>query len=315
MSQSPFALAAPALIGMGYSPIPIAPRCDRKPLFEGDRPPEGKTPGRFKPVRDGNRYWFGFKQWKAFCKQQAHPSAIADWSSWPDAGVGVCCGYGGLLAIDVDNPDLIEPIRAILPPILVEKFGRKGFTAFYRSEHSRKDAEWWKKKNYKNADKRGLLDFLAAGSQTVVPPSPHKDGGHYVWTTERTLLNTPLEALPLFTDEHREAMERVLRKHGWKDSERRVASSRSTVKRSVQSQSTVAGGGWYDNFKRAAIAAMSQWVPKLGLYDLKHEGVAGARCRASVLPVAGRPWRSANEILRSTIREISRIIPAPEIIM
>lgn len=186
MSQSPFALAAPSLIGMGYSPIPIAPRCDRKPLFEGDRPPEGKTPGRFKPARDGTRYWFGFKQWKAFCKQQAHPSAITDWASWPDAGVGVCCGYGGLLAIDVDNPDLIEPIRAILPPILVEKFGRKGFTAFYRSEHSRNDEEWWKKKNYKNADKRGLLDFLAA-----------------------TLLNTPLEALPLFTDAHRAEMERV----------------------------------------------------------------------------------------------------------
>lgn len=290
MPNSPFALAAPALIGMGYSPIPIAPRCIREPLFDGDNPPGGQTPGRFKPARDGKRYWFGFKQWKAFCKRPAHPSAITDWASWPDAGVGVCCGYGGLLAIDVDHPYLIEPIRAILPPILVEKFGRKGFTAFFRSEHPRADTAWWKKKNYgleipnpghAGKQKRvGLLDFLGAGSQTVVPPTSHPKGGHYVWTTERTLLNTPLEALPLFTDAHREAMEEVLRRFGWDAPEPRVASSRSNVKRPVR----VASEPRRDDVNDAALNNLSAWVSALGLPKTRPIG-AGYRAVA--------PWRSS----------------------
>ena len=264
MSESPFALTAPTLIGMGYSPMPVAPRCDRKPLFEGDRPPTGKEPGRLDLQPDGSRVWFRLKKWTVFCDRQAKPEIIRVWSRLPDAGVCVATGFGGLVAVDIDDDALVDPILAVLPDVLVAKRGRKGLTAFYRA------AEQLSSTNYKDAEKRGLLDFLSLGKQTVIPGTIHPDTGRpYEWTTERTLLNTPLEALPAFTQAHREAMEEVLRAHGWKAPEPTVARSRAVVERPVRVQGVATGNGvWWAGFWRAVNAAMPQWVDKLGLYNL-----------------------------------------------
>lgn len=124
-----------ALYRCGYSVLPI---------LSVDAPfdSRGKAPGVYGGLSaDGAKGpWYLLKQWQEYCTTRASEAKAASWGRMVDSmggGLGIACGYGGLLAIDVDHPNLIEPIRTILPPILVEKFGRKGFTAFYRSDHPR----------------------------------------------------------------------------------------------------------------------------------------------------------------------------------
>lgn len=272
--MSPFALTATTLIGMGYSPMPVAPRCE--PLFEGHKPPSGKEPGRLDLRADGEDRWVRLKGWTTFCTRQANPLTIAHWSRMPDAGVCVATGYGGLVAIDVDDDALIDSILEVLPNALVGKFGKRGATYFFRT------TEQLPSKNYKDAGGRGLLDLLADGRQSVIPGTFHPDIGRpYEWTTERTLLNTPLEDLPAFTNEHRAKMEEVLRQHGW-DAPEPALPRREAVERPVRSASD--DMLWHDDVNTVALANLSAWVPELGLPKTRQHGV-GYRAVA--------PWRTS----------------------
>lgn len=189
-----FESAAVALHRCGYSPLPI---------YAGD-----KKPGVYGGVSaDGTKGpWYDLKGWQQLCIERKSEAAVAAWGRMSDAkggGIGVACGYGGLVAIDIDDDDLVAPILDVLPPVLVAKRGRFGQTAFMRT------AEPMPSTPYDGPDGR-LLDFLSVGRQTVLPPTLHPELGQpYHWTTERTLLNTPLEDLPAFTSEHRAKMEEV----------------------------------------------------------------------------------------------------------
>jgi hypothetical protein len=242
---SPFAQVAASVIANGYSPIPIGVGT--------------KYPARYEPaVSEDGREWWPLKHWQTFCTRQAHPLIIAQWSTWPDAGVGLATGFGGLVAVDIDDASLIEPLRAILPPILVGKRGRKGLTAFYRA------TEQLPSKNYR-AEAGGLLDFLSDGKQTVLPPSVHSDTGRpYEWTTERTLLDTPLAELPAITSAHVAAIEGVLRGFGWEDSGRAQARGEA-VARPARWQGEFTGD---DELTTTATASRAQWLPLLGLHRL-----------------------------------------------
>ncbi|MGY4428951.1 hypothetical protein ACVWWO_001428 [Bradyrhizobium sp. F1.13.1] len=270
MLASPFALTAPALIECGYSPLPIAPWGER------DWSPKGKEPGRLEVGRDGEPEWYRLKNWQVFCERQAHPKIIEHWSRWPEAGIGLACGFGGLVAVDVDDDSLIEPIIAVLPPCTVAKRGRKGVTAFYRA------AEPLPSKNYRTADKLGLLDFLSVGKQTVLPPTVHADIGRpYEWTTERTLLDTPLSDLPEITSAHVTAMEEVLRANGWSAPERQPRGA--SVERPAQGDSAD-DLLWHDDVNTVALANLHAWVPGLCLPKTRPNGV-GYRAVA--------PWRGS----------------------
>lgn len=255
---SPFALTAPSLISGGYSPIPIGVGT--------------KYPARYEPAfSEDGRDWWPLKHWQTFCTRQAHPLIVANWATWPDAGVGLACGFGGVVAVDIDDASLIEPLLAILPPALVAKRGRKGLTAFYRA------AEPLPSKNYRSAS-GGLLDFLSDGKQTVIPPTVHSDTGRpYEWTTARTLLDTPLADLPALTSAHVAAMEEVLAAHGWDAADRPKAHG-APVDRPH--------GG------KVSLLAMMSPPPPRGWRAL-----SGFRCSdysvCGVSPVAGARWRAS----------------------
>jgi hypothetical protein len=120
----------------------------------------------------------------------------------PEAGVCVATGFNNLVAIDIDDDELVAPILAVLPEGFVGKVGRKGLTAFLRS------AEPMPSTPYDDANGHRLIDFLSVGRQSVIPDTNHPDTGRpYEWTTERTLLNTLLAELPVFTSAHRAEME------------------------------------------------------------------------------------------------------------
>lgn len=273
---SPFAQVAASLIAGGYSPIPIGVGT--------------KYPARYEPaVSEDGREWWPLKHWQTFCTRQAHPLVVTQWSTWPDAGVGLATGFGGLIAVDIDDAPLIKPLLAVLPPVLVAKRGRKGLTAFYRA------TEPLPSKNYR-AEAGGLLDFLSSGKQTVLPPSIHSDTGRpYEWTTEQTLLNTPLANLPALNRAHVAAMEDVLRGFGWEDSGRAQAHGEA-VARPARWQGEFTGNDVASLFREVndlALANLSAWVPKLGLQRCYRSGggfkaVAEWRSSGSGRPLARR---------------------------
>lgn len=160
---SAFVAAAPGLLASGFSPIPIVP---------GD-----KIPGI---ISEGQ--WRFHRGWNQYCAKQPGSFQVGVWSKWDRAGIGAALGRG-LLAVDIDRDDLVEPILAVLPPVVVAKRGRKGLTVFYRG-----DTDTLRSRGFK-IDGHGILDFLSHGKQTVLPPSLHPADIQYEWTTARTLLD------------------------------------------------------------------------------------------------------------------------------
>ncbi|RTL63881.1 MAG: bifunctional DNA primase/polymerase [Pseudonocardiaceae bacterium] len=236
-----FAETAPTLIERGYSPLPI-------------------RVGSKAPI---------LNRWQECCNAPLMAGIVAAYSRAPAMGIGVACGYANLICVDIDASDLIDPLLEVLPPVLVGKVGRTGSSIFYRGDHPRDDIEWWKKRNYRSLE-RGLVDFLAVGAQTVIPPTPHPNGGRYRWLTPATLLDALPTALPAFTGTHREAMEAVLRRFGWSDTGREPSYAATSVRPATPSHSATLGAvSVYREANTAALSNLSAWVPKLYLYKLR----------------------------------------------
>ena len=103
---------------------------------------------------------------------------------------------------------MIKAARAVLPPPLVTKKGRRGHTDFYRCTQGLILA-----KKFRDPEGMMLLEVLGSG-QTVIPPTIHPETKlPYEWLTENTLLNTHVEELPLLDDDIIEQIERALAPH------------------------------------------------------------------------------------------------------
>ncbi len=158
--QKPFLETALPLLDAGYSPVPI-------------------VPGTKRP---------GLSGWQRLCNAPLSPEEIKRFACSPNAyGVGVALGFNGLIAIDIDTDDavIMAAFREILPST-VAKRGRRGCTVFGRDSSC----------TIRTWHFPGMVDILAHGSQTVLPPTHHPDGVLYYWTTSATLLNTSLSKLP-----------------------------------------------------------------------------------------------------------------------
>ena len=102
------------------------------------------------------------------------------------AGVGVLLGKpsGGLVDIDLDCTEALA-LAAVLLPSTSLRHGRPG----------RPDSHYWytcdplaetvKFRDPTRPKAEGMLvELRSTGAQTVVPPSPHPDGGNYEWHAE-----------------------------------------------------------------------------------------------------------------------------------
>lgn len=244
MSESVFALNAPALLFRGYNPIPLMPG--------------SKSPG----VRTRHEGWRPMAGWDRWCRQRPTERTIAAWLRMigdSEAGVGVACGMG-LICIDIDLEDAMEAILAILPPSNVTKKGRKGISLFYRG-----NTDKIRSRNFRTPDKIGLLDLLSEGKQTVLPPSIHPDTGEpYYWCTEETLANTWPEDLTELPDDIAERIGEALKAFSYDpDSER--PPSRLTTPATDALSAAGASNLWRETNDRA-LAHLDCWVPALGLF-------------------------------------------------
>jgi len=165
----PFGDHASRLIELGYSPLPILP-ASKAPALRG---------------------------WQRHAVEPLSPDQLARFSRSPlTYGVGLACGYLGLVAIDVDSDDpaVLAALRPLAPRPIIAKRGKKGVTLFARG------AGIVGRKFKGHGQSKPLVEILARGQQTVVPPTLHPYACKpYEWLSGRTRLDTPIADLPEIT--------------------------------------------------------------------------------------------------------------------
>jgi len=244
-NDSPFAQAYEQLGALGYHVIPCLPR---------DKAPGERSNGR----------WRALTAWPQFKDRAPTVFEITAWKSWAEANVGIVVGTAigahRLLVVDIDShdPDEVAEIQSAIPSSPMVKTGAKGCSQFYRAPATLTS------KGYNIKGKR-VVDILASGRQTVMPPSVHPHGPTYRW------LAGPVAAheLPLFDETCLERLEDTLEHLGWGgDVAEQARVSRKPLERHDDDPSI------WGEVNAAAMANMPAWVPALDLYGCRavHRG-------------------------------------------
>lgn len=274
VSPSPFARAQPDLARLGYSAvIPVIP-----PTWM-QHAGRGKAPGE---VSSGG--WRGLSGWQKF--RTAAPSSfqIGLWSRMPEANVGLLLGTpaGGesqivALDIDVTDADELELLQSVLPRSPMSKRAAKGVTLLYRAALDVSSRSYDRAATETTAAER-LVDLLAAGRHTCVPPSRHPAGVDYQWLTGPV----PANELPLLTDADIEKLEDTLESLGWlRDG--RASDSSPTGGRAPLAPYDPADP--WSVAKARALADLDRWFP-----DLCLPGTRRARGGWEAIPA----WRASS---------------------
>jgi len=263
--SSPFAIAGPGLRDNGISVLPIMPGA--------------KAPGT---ITGGT--WRLEHGWSRFCDRLPTKFEMGAWVKWPDAGVGVALGTASgrdgqiLVCLDFDTDDarLIGCIHEIVDPSPVRKKGRKGWGGFYRANPAVENRSY-------NINGERVLDLLAHGRQTVLPPTIHPSGGEYVWLGKDTLENLDFDDLPELPDDIGDRLAEVLAPFGYS----------APIERGPAQDVTLAGESIHRELNDAALLNLDAWVPALQLYGCTRSGghyraVAHWRSSASGRPLAKR---------------------------
>ena len=233
---SPYALVGEKLIDNGYSAIPIMPGT--------------KRPGNYRM-----KEWWGTSEWQRYCDRLPTEIEVELWNAWPDAGVCAPLDHKlKVIDIDTDDPELMAAVLAVLPDSEVKKRGNKGFSAFYRGSPAIVSAPF-------SVGKTRVVDLLAYGRQTVLPPTIHPDTGQpYHWLGNETLENTDIESLPLLPDNVAELLAEALTPWGYEPQE--------------EHHRLVAGEGenYWREVNDTALKNLPAWVPHLGLKKLRRSG-------------------------------------------
>lgn len=176
---------------LGLVPLPLG-----KPDAEGRRAKAAFTTGWNKVARDK----YSLDELENYIEK------------YGDRNIGIACGtilFDNLqiVAIDVDNEEYVEYVRNAFPYVTCGKKGAKGITWFALAP---KDLT-----NKKFSHKTGMLvEILADGSQTVIPPSIHPDTkSPYQWVGE-SLHSIELRSLPVITDSFCLEMQSIISGNG-----------------------------------------------------------------------------------------------------
>ena len=98
--------------------------------------------------------------------------------------------------VDVDEPELINAVEMAIGQEVPTKRGKKGATYFVRVDYEQKTG---KIKLTRGEVKKDVIDVLARGSQTVIPPSVHPDTKlPYQWIKGTPLWAVEYRQLPVF---------------------------------------------------------------------------------------------------------------------
>lgn len=141
--------------------------------------------------------------WTQYCDERVSPELLTEWlQRYRTHNIGIALGtkvqVGGnvrqVVALDIDDEELVPAILAALPGMGPAKRGRKGASIFGLCSLETGNKKFRRGKGLKPA-----VELLAHGSQTVIPPSVHPEGMEYIWSGT-SLLDTNIETWPLFGD-------------------------------------------------------------------------------------------------------------------
>jgi hypothetical protein len=169
-------------------------------------------------------------KWQQYCDrpmtlQEMGRIALAD----PWAGIGLCMGYGDVVAVDVDDARAYPVTREILGGLCAPvKRGAKGGTAFYRGPGL-------KTKRFTAKDGQRLVEVLAHGTQTIVPGTIHPVTGEpYRWIKGNLEDVTSPLRLPVLTQAHVDQIAEALAQLMPEKTDIRISISESRAKNSAR---------------------------------------------------------------------------------
>ncbi len=269
--SSPYSLHGADLINKGYCAIPCHPGA--------------KYPGHF-----FGGQWMKMTGWTT--KYSSSLPSRMDVSSWSRAdGAGICLVLGkasrGVVAIDVDVDEAVEAVRLSFDATPVAKRGKKGCTFFFRGDV--KSTAF----NRENADgtRERLVDVLAEGRQTVLPPTVHPETGQpYEWIGS-PLWDVDINDLPELPGDALEMLEQALARYGYNPNKLRHTAATQELR--PARERTDDGDGSFAGLNQFAMENFGLWVPKLGLQKLAptaggYEAVADWRSSCTNRPLAQR---------------------------
>jgi hypothetical protein len=236
LNQSPYGSTGARLVDNKFNAIPIMPGTKRPGVYQ-------------------MKQWYGTSEWQRFCDRL--PTAIETniWESWPDAGVCVAIDHKlKVIDIDTDDPELLQAVQAVLPDSEVKKRGHKGFSAFYRGSPAIVSQSF-------SIGKQRIVDLLCHGRQTVLPPTIHPETGQpYAWSSNETLLNVDVNALPILPENIADLLAGALTPFGYHLQE--------------DSHPVAAGDGdsYWREVNDTALKNLPAWVPDLRLKGTKKSG-------------------------------------------
>lgn len=157
------------------------------------------------PIESGTKRP-AISKWTKYCKRPPQEGELEEWSAaYPLSGLGLALGTEidqdfVLIAVDVDDEEMITPVIAALGTSTPSKIGKKGITIFVKARKGFRS----KKIKRKDADGSSLpvpsVELLASGNQTVIPPTLHPDTKQeYFWKNGQLLDH--LTDITEFTDE------------------------------------------------------------------------------------------------------------------
>ena len=130
--------------------------------------------------------------WSDYCDRLPTETETSNWvSNFEATNIALCLGQAsGIVALDFDceDPQIIEIVEQYLPTSPVEKVGAKGCTRFFRYTDETSNSLKWNGKT--------VIEILAEGRKTTLPPSKHPTGMSYKWG-DLTLLDIKKEQLPV----------------------------------------------------------------------------------------------------------------------
>jgi hypothetical protein len=220
---------------MGYSAIPIMPGTKRPGVYQ-------------------MKEWYGTNDWQRYCERLPTDIETELWNAWPDAGVCVALDKRlKVVDIDTDDTELMKAVLSVLPDSEVKKRGKKGFSAFYRGSPAIVSAPF-------SVGKERVVDLLAHGRQTVMPPTIHPDTGQpYHWVGE-PLEGVSIDDLPELPDNIAEQIAAALEPWGYEPT--------------IEHHRLIAGEGetYWREINDTALKNLPAWVPHLGLKKLHKRG-------------------------------------------
>jgi hypothetical protein len=214
--------------------------------------PGTKVPGRWNPQTQKVEFMTGW----------ADPSRGLIRPPQPGCYIGILLGPQpngiNLVAIDWDDDEIATAALEKFPAAIT-KWGRRGFTAFYRS------AKPIPSRKFSIGD-RGIADLLSVGKQTVLPPSIHPEERRpYVWE-KYSLTDVSANELPEIGRMSAEItireIEEFLRGFGWKSE---PPKSEPAKRDFVDKHGEVNDGedSFCKSLNRKLLDNLDLWVPKL----------------------------------------------------